>query len=147
MCSNKYKIVYVDGACSLKNNSAGVGVYSDDLNFNESVCIDSLFDKKTNSLAELYAIKHALDMIDNTNCCDNKICIKSDSIYAVKSLSIWIHTWIKDDWMTSTKKKVCHKELIEQIYNRIANKDISIQWISRIDNDKADKLAKASVIY
>ena len=141
--------VFVDGACSLKHNRAGIGVYSSDLNLNVSLCIDNLFNKKTNSIAELYAVKHALDLISdmkNTNPLQfANITILSDSLYVVNTFTKWIREWEKKEWLCTNKKPVSHKELIIDIDTMLRFLKVSIKWIPREQNTYADLLSKRSI--
>jgi len=141
--------VFVDGACSLKHNKAGIGVYSSDLNLNVSLCIDNLFNKKTNSIAELYAVKHALDLISNIKNIDTQdsvnITILSDSLYVVNTFTKWIREWEKKEWLCSNKKPVSHKELIIDIDTMLRFLKVSIKWIPREQNTCADLLSKKSI--
>ncbi len=139
--------IYVDGACSLKKNRGGIGIYNEKLNLNISLCIDNLFEKKTNSIAELYAVKYALDILNKLNISNiNEYVILSDSIYVVNSLTKWIINWKKNNWKCTNKKTVSHKDLIINIDEMLTKLNISIKWISRKDNIIADKLAKESII-
>ena len=138
--------VFVDGACSLKNNRGGIGVYNDKLNFNVSLCIDDLFEKKTNSITELYAVKHALTLISELNLPNpEQFTIHSDSKYVVDSLSKWIHNWKKNNWLRADKKPISHKDLIVDTYTLLCDLHISIKWIPREENTFTDKLAKNSI--
>jgi ribonuclease HI len=138
--------VFVDGACSLKYNKGGIGVYNQLLNLNVSFCINHLFDKKTNSITELYAVKHALTLISMLNLPNTEqFTIYSDSKYVVDSLSIWIHNWKKNNWLRADKKPISHKDLIVETYDLLSDLHISIKWIPREQNTFADKLAKNSI--
>lgn len=142
----KIYYIYVDGACSLKKNNGGIGVYCEQLNLNISLCINNLFDKKTNSISELYAVKHALNILNGLNLSnDDNYIILSDSKYVVESLTNWIHKWKKNNWLRADKKPILHKDLISEIYDLIIKLNISIKWIPREKNTIADKLAKNSI--
>lgn len=97
---SKWHTVFCDGA-SLNNGIAGrmrggVGVYSRDLNLQEwSHCGEA-----TNQQCELIAIEFAL------HCIDDKLAnveIHTDSMYAVRGLTEWIHDWRRRDWQVDVK--------------------------------------------
>lgn len=143
--NNNFKI-FVDGACSLKYNRGGIGVYNEYLKLNISLCIDDLFDKKTNSISELYAVKHALVILNDLNLPNSEqYIILSDSRYVVESLTKWIHNWKKNNWLRADKKPISHKDLIIEIYELLSKLHVSIKWIPRENNTDADKLAKNSI--
>lgn len=142
----KIYYIYVDGACSLKKNNGGIGVYCEHLNLDISLCINNLFDKKTNSISELYAVKHALNILNDLNLSNNNgYIILSDSRYVVESLTNWIHNWKKNNWLRADKKPILHKDLIIEIYDLMIKLNVSIKWIPREENTIADKLAKKSI--
>lgn len=137
---------YVDGACSLKQNKAGIGIYNKENNISISLCIDTLFDKKTNSIAELYSVKYALKIIKTIQSpFNNNNIILTDSEYVFNSLTKWIDNWKKKNWINSHNKPVMHKDLILEIYNELHDLNVLIKWIPREENFYADKLAKKSI--
>jgi ribonuclease HI len=73
---------------------------------------------------ELLAIKYSLLVLDNykkniklyqKENPDNIIYIVSDSEYCVKSLTIWINDWLKNNWKTKIDEPVKNKEIFINI--------------------------------
>ena len=69
-----------------------------------------------NQRVELLAIYKALEYLqtvtlDSTTKFD--IIIHSDSDYSIKSLTVWSLNWVRNQWMTSNKKPVKHRDIIE----------------------------------
>ena len=93
----------------------------------------------SNQKAELYAIKIAV-----SNMPDGGI-IKTDSQYAIGSLTSWIIAWQRNGWKTSGGKSVENRELIEEISNLIEGKSITFEHVKghngNINNELADVLA------
>jgi ribonuclease HI len=68
----------------------------------------------TNQRAELYAIYKALKKITGLLQFDN-IHVYSDSEYSIKSLTIWIKSWKKNGWKSSSGKPVENQDIITNI--------------------------------
>ena len=142
--------IYTDGACinNGKNAKAGIGIYiSDDFTISEK-----LTGLPTNQRAELYAILKALLTIDILNY--KNINIYTDSMYSINCITKWVKGWKKNGW--KVQKKMLKKDLIDNIdkiyskYNHIHFNHVEAHTnktdIHSICNDKADKLARNSLI-
>ena len=141
-------IVYTDGAC--QKAGCGYGVYFPNKELRN---LSRKFTKEplTNQRAELYAIYKALNKICRYYTF-NKIKIYSDSEYSIKSLTIWIKNWKKNNWKTSNKKPVMNVDIITKI-DKILGKHIGKISFTHVrahtgktdehslGNAKADKLA------
>lgn len=158
MLSTKFRhkprdiIVYTDGSC-LKNNyetSCGYGVYFPN---NELPNIGRPFVNLplTNQRAELYAIYKALHKI-TSNLVFDTIHIYSDSEYSIKSLTIWIKNWKKNNWKTSSNKYVMNQDIIKKIDEILQKYPDKITFTHvrshtgftdphSLGNEKADRLA------
>jgi ribonuclease HI len=155
MSENTFHI-FTDGACpqnGKKGAYAGIGVH-----FPNGVLPDIsepfLITPITNQRAELYAILMALCTAKENGIFEDysNVIVHTDSKYSIDSLTIWIHNWIKNDWMTANKKPVKNKELIRPIYrifkkykNRIIFKHVKAHTTKKdfdsVGNRMADKLA------
>jgi ribonuclease HI len=127
-------IVYTDGACSgngKKNASAGSGVFfaqGDTRNICEKVP-----GEQTNNRGELYAILLAIRAIDEP------MMIYSDSMYSINCSVKWVGGWIKKNWKKSDGKDVKNREIIEEIYNLMQEKDVKFKHIKcQHDSKKTD---------
>lgn len=145
--------IYTDGACinnGKKTAKAGIGIYiSDDFTVSEK-----LKGLPTNQRAELYAILKALQVINISDY--SKINIYTDSMYSINCITKWVKSWKKNGWKDSKKKDVKNKDLIDNIdkiyskYNHIYFNHVEAHTnktdIHSICNDKADKLARKSLL-
>ena len=138
--------VYTDGACinnGYDNAIAGIGIYfqEDDIrNISKKV-----IGKQSNNVAELQAIIDVFDIIKND--IDKKICIVSDSQYALNCIISYGLKQSKDNW----KKDIPNKNLVKISYELYKNKkNIYFTYIKAHTenndihskgNDGADKLA------
>jgi ribonuclease HI len=70
----------------------------------------------TNNRMEIMALLQGLRRIEGEHgdvlCC-------TDSQYVINAVTKWIHGWKKNGWMTSAKQPTLHRELFEEIDERI----------------------------
>lgn len=127
------KNIYTDGSAS-KNGSSratgGIGVYfSNDNILNVSsetrTALQKLIPsynftnwKVTNNISELTAILQALHLMSNELKNGTIVIIKTDSMYCINCLSKWYLGWVKNSWISSTKKEVLNKELIKELIDK-----------------------------
>ena len=142
--------VYTDGSCYNNNNNnniAGIGIYFSENNVkNVSKVLKNKF-KQTNNSAELFAIIEAYEIIKGDLNNNKKICIFSDSEYAIKCATSYGEKCEKLNW----DKNIPNKELVKKIYTIYKNNDnLKLQHIKAHTNKKdihsignatADKLA------
>lgn len=109
--------IYTDGS-SLANGRAeaigGVGVYfgpADPRNISEPLTGT----RQTNQRAELTAIARALEVAPK----DRKVIIFSDSNYAINCTNLWFQNWRKNGWVSSTRKPVENRDLIQKIIDTL----------------------------
>jgi ribonuclease HI len=146
-------LVYTDGSCMGKHkNMCGYGIHFPN---NELKDLSKKFTHEplTNQRAELYAIYKALKRIIK-KLKFNTIHIYTDSEYSIKSLTVWINTWKKNEWKTSNNKPVLNQDIIIKIDKMLQKYDGKITFThvkahtGRTDphslgNEQADKLATA----
>ena len=142
--------VYTDGSCSNNgkvNAIAGIGIYfgeNDSRNVSQRV-----IGKQTNNTAELTAIIHLYDIIENDILSGKKIGIVTDSIYAIRCATTYGKKCKENGW-----KDIPNKELVKKIFELYNKPNITFlhvmahtnkKDIHSIGNDGADKLAKAII--
>ncbi|MFE3225755.1 ribonuclease H [Nocardia sp. NPDC059228] len=97
----------------------------------------------TNQIAELRALLEAVRAHPDAE----PLLIESDSLYAIKCASEWIHGWRTNGWKTSTGGAVKNLELIQQIDRAIATRPgpVRFRWVrghvGNYFNEQADALA------
>jgi ribonuclease HI len=148
-------IVFTDGSHMKPKNLCGYGVHFPNKEFED---ISKPFTKgeKTNQRAELYAIYKAIKIITKF---DKNMDIKiyTDSEYSIKSLTIWIKNWKKNNWIGSTGKPVMNQDIIKNIDKLMTEHlgKIKFQHVrshtNKTDyesthNDITDKLAKSGAL-
>ena len=150
---SKSIIIFTDGACSKngkKNATAGIGIHFPNKEFND---ISEVFNLTpvTNQRAELYAIYVALKKVTEAPNF-NKAIIYSDSQYSIKSVTLWIKNWEKNDWKTANGQTVKNQDIIKPINDILKKHKRKITFkhvrshtgdttFEALSNEKADKLA------
>jgi ribonuclease HI len=127
---SKYNIdyfVYTDGAC-LNNGStnaiAGIGIYFGENN--PKNVSKKVVGKQTNNIAELQAIIDVFDIIKDDIDNDKKICIVSDSKYALGCVTEYGEKQFIYNW----KKDIPNKELVKYGYELYKNqKNVYFMYI------------------
>lgn len=112
-------VVFTDGSCSNNGrvgSAGGVGVHFPDGELSD---LSHIYKQRscTNQRTELYAIIIAIKYIKrNLNIKDYNIYIKTDSMYSVNCITIWINDWLNNGWKTKSGTDVANRDLIERLY-------------------------------
>lgn len=145
-------IVYTDGSYMKTKNGekSGYGIYFPNKELSN---VSKKFNKKplTNQRAELYAIYKAIKKVTKY-LTFNKLEIYSDSEYSIKSLTVWIKSWKKNNWKTANKKEVSNQDIIKKIDKKLTKYGEKITFTHvrshtgktdkhSLGNEQADKLA------
>lgn len=103
----------------------------------------------TNNQMELQAVVSALEYIETHSLFSLPIKIFIDSAYVQKGITLWMYSWEKNGWLTTTNESVLNQELWKQaLYAtfRLKNKvKITFEKVpghaNVFGNDRADMLA------
>jgi len=141
--------IYTDGSALGNGKSsalAGIGVWfgdKDPLNISEPL----QGPRQTNQRAELTAILRAIGVAP----LHRHVQIYTDSQYAINCVTVWHTNWIRNGWQTSMNKPVENQDLIEQILDKIRERQeygstTKFEWVKghtgeNDGNSKADELA------
>lgn len=117
--------LFVDGAANKRGS--GWGVYWEaPLHANSRH--GTLPPGTTNQAAELNAIVQALRQVPNQKPCE----IWTDSDYAIKCLTVYIHTWVRNGWRTAKGPPVKHQELITEGVRLLEESDVVMHHIKDV---------------
>jgi ribonuclease HI len=165
--------IFTDGSYVKAIRACGYGVLFPNKEYS-NISKPFTIEPKTNQRAELYAIYKGIktvykgnknddndddnDEVDGVDRIINRvnITIYTDSEYSIKSLTIWIKNWKKNNWKASTGKDVLNQDLIvklDRLIEKYKTKYGSIKFIhvrshtgrkdfESINNDLVDDLAK-----
>ena len=153
--------VFIDGSC-LSNGSTnarcGLGVFYVDAE-GEEHCFSKKItgDKMTNNVAELCAIRYALDLIEETGDKKSRYTLYSDSQYSIKCVTVWCNKWIRNNWCTAKGDPVKNKDLIRETVKKLKKAtNVSLVYVKahqdsstdplHIGNNRADELARQAAM-
>lgn len=146
-------IVYTDGSCinnGYPNAEAGIGVY---FGVNDSRNVSKKIDsnKKSNNIAEITAIITAYRILEEEIKENKKIVIFSDSMYAIRCITIYGEKNEKIKW----NKIIPNIELVKEAYELFKNKSnikiihikahTDLTDIHSLGNQEADRLANLAI--
>ncbi|VDD90197.1 unnamed protein product [Enterobius vermicularis] len=126
-------VVYTDGSCfgnGMAGCKAGYGVFWGD---NHPDNLSEPLDRgpPTNNRAELTAVIRALEQAEKRGY--KRLVVRTDSNLLIQSMSVWIHSWRRNNWKTAsgTDVQVCIT------FSRISG------HVGVYGNEKADELARS----
>ena len=127
-------IVATDGACS-GNPGPGGWAWVDQKTGNHKSGGNS---STTNNIMELTALIEALKYVPN----NSSLLLRSDSQYAINTMTKWAASWKRKNWKKSDGKPVKNLELVKQLLylyeSRVAKTDI--EWVRGHNGDEANEL-------
>lgn len=142
--------VFTDGSC-LKNGqtaaTAGIGVY---FGPNHVANASKPFPgQQSNNRAELLAVYEAIDKAFHYKI--QKLCVNTDSIYVIKSLTEWRHKWKVNEWKTARGQTIAHKnefDALDKLFHTVSPMVRCYRYVPGHSyvhgNIQADNLAKAA---
>ncbi len=136
--------IYTDGSCI---GNPGNGGWAAILLMNEKkIKIKGYKKNTTNNQMELTAPIKALKKIP----IGEKIEIYTDSKYVKIGITEWVTKWKKNNWKTSSKKKVKNIDLWKELDNLNEKYQIKWCWVKghsgNILNDEVDQLAREAAM-
>jgi ribonuclease HI len=98
----------------------------------------------TNNRMELRAVLEALEGLPEGETVE----VTSDSIYAIKALSVWLQGWRKKGWKNAEGKPVMNRDLIERIDEKARALKVRYAWVrghnGHAVNEVVDALANSA---
>ncbi len=132
--------IYCDGACSGNPGPGGWGavlIWGD-----KEKEISGAEANTTNNRMELRAAIESIKSVKKKV----KIVIHTDSQYVKNGITVWIKSWLKNNW---NKGKVKNIELWKELLEESSKHEIVWKWVkghSGVDyNERADRLATEAV--
>lgn len=141
-------VVFTDGSYISNKNIAGYGVYFMGGEIDNLACPFKLA-PLTNQRAELYAIYKAVSCIASKLTFEKvkSVQIYTDSEYSIKSLTVWLPGWRKNNWKTASNKPVKNLDILLKIDTLLTKHKGKIKFTHvRSHTGKADLISKGNEI-
>jgi ribonuclease HI len=132
--------VFTDGS---SRGNPGPGGWGAVLVFNDEKVteIGGRSDQTTNNRMELTAVIEALKITDGGAI----IVLYTDSSYVINGITKWIHSWKKNDWMSSEKKPVANPDLWKELLYLVEERQLVWKYVPGhlgvVGNERADEIA------
>ena len=115
--------IFTDGGCS-GNHGPGGWAYVALSGGKMISCSSGGEAQTTNNRMELQAVIHAIE--DSSLLGAEELSLFTDSQYVKNGITVWINSWKKNGWRTSSKDPVKNRELWEEL-DRL-NSTCKIRW-------------------
>jgi ribonuclease HI len=133
--------IYTDGGCAPNPGTGGWAAILIDAKRGRQKQISGNASHTTSNRMELTAAIEALRALKPS--CD--VVMYCDSQHVIKGIKGWVKGWIKNDWLTTSKRPVANRDLWEALYVEAQRHDINWKWVKGHSghpfNDAVDKLA------
>lgn len=87
----------------------------------------------TNNAMELMALARALEYVPAGPRYTDPLLVYTDSKYALKAVTEWVHGWKRTGWRTSNGKPVSNRELVERLHTLMEahqqHRTVEIRWV------------------
>lgn len=99
----------------------------------------------TNNMGELTAV---LDLLRQTAHLDHDLVVHCDSLYVIKSITLWMPGWKRRGWRKGDGKPVLNLEIMQALDRAMAGRRVDFRWVKghaghRL-NEAADRLANGA---
>ncbi|MBQ9441181.1 MAG: ribonuclease HI [Alphaproteobacteria bacterium] len=136
--------IYTDGSCMGNPGPGGWGAVF--LNNNKRSTLSGHEENTTNNRMELMAAMKSISILPKLI----NIHVYTDSEYVRNGITVWIYTWIKNNWRTQDNKPVKNKDLWVPLYDLNEERSINWHWVKGhsncVNNENADFLARSAII-
>jgi ribonuclease HI len=99
----------------------------------------------TNNRMELMAAIRALEALKRPS----RVKLYTDSIYVMKGITTWIHSWKRRGWRTADKQPVKNEDLWRQLDEARLRHEVEWHWVKghagHPENERADALANRGI--
>ena len=135
--------IHTDGACRGNPGPGGWGVLLRSNGTEKELYGGEA--ETTNNRMELMAAIRALEALKRPS----RVKLYTDSIYVMKGITTWIHSWKKKGWRTADKKAVKNEDLWRQLDELRSKHEVEWHWVKghagHPENERADELANKRI--
>lgn len=133
--------VFVDGSCKYNPGPGGYAFIIRE--GNQTVSASAGESHTTNNRMEMTAVLRALERIH----LPSRIHIFTDSQYLINGMTRWVHTWLKNNWMSANKEPVKNKDLWLKLLQLSKPHSVAWHWVKghsgHPENEQCDRMAVA----
>tara|TARA_Y100001934_G_C11851647_1_gene539822 strand:- start:73 stop:525 length:453 start_codon:yes stop_codon:yes gene_type:complete len=141
--------IHTDGACSGNPGPGGWGAILTATENGTIISEKEIFggdENTTNNRMELTAAIKALQALKKKT----TLTLITDSKYLRDGMTIWLASWVKNNWKSSQNKEIKNKDLWQDIHNLSQKHQISWNWVkghdNHLGNERADYLARKGML-
>jgi ribonuclease HI len=136
-------LIYTDGACEGNPGPGGYAAIIDRGGVRKEVIGGE--PRTTNNRMELLAVISALRALSEPS----TVRVVTDSLYVLKGITTWIHSWRRKGWKTASGAPVKNRDLWEQLDILVKQHRVRFEWIrghnGHPENERADALAREAI--
>lgn len=136
--------IYTDGACSGNPGPGGWGTIIVSPEKSEKILSGGEV-HSTNNRMELMAVIEGLRAIPE----ESRALVVTDSQYVKNGITQWIKNWVRNGWMTASKKPVKNQELWQVLLDLSNKRSVKWQWVKGHSghpmNERCDELARNEI--
>ena len=137
MTNNNRITLYTDGSCQ---TSTGEGGWAAVLQSGEHErVLQGRAENTTSNVMELTAVIKGLSALKQAG---TTVQIFTDAKYVAKGVNEWLPGWIAQGWKNSKNKPVANRGLWQQLKALLDQHTVTVTWVPREQNTRADKLAQ-----
>lgn len=137
--------IYTDGSCMGNPGPGGWGVCFV-LPDKRTFSLSGHEAQTTNNRMEMMAGIEALKLVPE-KC---PVTLYTDSQYLKNGITLWMPSWVKNQWKTSKGEAVKNQDLWQKLDHEVSLRMVTWQWVKAHNgneyNEKADALAKQAVV-
>lgn len=139
--------VYTDGGC---HGNPGPGAWAFVMRTDDGLIEKSGGDRlTTNNKMELEAVIQALRVVLDSTGSRREVTVHTDSQYVKNGITSWISTWLKNGWMTASKKPVKNQDRWIRLHELAGLVSPEWKWVKGHAgdelNERCDELVQAEI--
>ncbi|KYH12665.1 ribonuclease HI [Neorickettsia sp. 179522] len=129
-------VIYTDGACLGNPGPGGWAAVIIQRGVGEKIISGREADS-TNNRMELLAVIKALESFDQKG---KKVTVYTDSTYVYRGITVWIKSWMKNEWRNSAGGAVKNKEMWVRLHAVAAEHTIRWLWVKAHNGDHYNEI-------
>ncbi|QHD65339.1 ribonuclease HI [Neorickettsia findlayensis] len=129
-------VIYTDGACLGNPGPGGWAAMIIQRGVGEKIISGREADS-TNNRMELLAVIKALESFDQKG---KRVTVYTDSTYVYRGITVWIKSWMKNNWRNSSGGAVKNKEMWVRLHAVAAEHTIRWLWVKAHNGDHYNEI-------